>query len=215
MRKESITIICLVLCLGFVVGCLPDSAGNLNDDSVTPPTVLALESEAEIEPEATTTITPLPSLTATPITTSVPTAIPTISVPTETPVPTQLLPTGELHIRSQPEDALALIAGENLNGQTPTTWTLLPGTYTVTLTLAGYKDWIMPITVTTGSELTLTATLRQQHTVIPIAEGIIGSSEVQWSEDGQTVIYSLVDRQWPAHVTFLPAYKTWWSYEVL
>lgn len=134
-------------------------------------------------------------------------------VATTIPAPTQST-TGELHIFSEPEGAAASIVDENLIGQTPATWMLLPGTYTVTVSLEGYKDWVTPITVTVGTQQALTATLRQQHTIIPMFEGRMGSSNIQWSEDGQRIIYSTVNREWPAHVTFLPVYKNWWVYEV-
>lgn len=204
MRREIMAIIYLLLCLGLIVGCLPGDGGNLNDNlpaisSATPP----LEDEIRITPEATAITRPLPA----------PTYISTISpVFTDTPTPTQIS-TGELRIFSEPEGALAFIPSENLNAQTPATWALLPGIYTVTVTLAGYQEWMTPITVTVGSQVTLTATLRQEHTITRI-EGVGGVWSLAWSEDGQSLIYSRSDAQWPPHVLSLPAYQNWWLYDL-
>jgi hypothetical protein len=55
---------------------------------------------------------------------------------------------------------------------------------------------------------------RQQHTIIPIKEGITGSPSIKWADDGQSLIFSLIDPQWPYHVRFLPVYQNWWQYNL-
>ena len=194
MRKDIIIIICLMLCLGVAIGCLPNNVGYLNDNlPITSPTIPMLE----IEPKATVTGTSFPT----------PTAISTpTTIPLDTPVPTQI-PTGELYIFSEPEGAVAGIASENLSAHAPVSWTMLPGTYTVTLTLEGYQEWITPINVTAGSQVTLAVTLRQQHTIIPI-EGANYAWSLVWSDDGQSLTYATGG-------SFLPVTQSWWLYDLI
>lgn len=144
--------------------------------------------------------------TVVPIETATSTAV---APPTNTPPATQI-PIGELHIISEPEGALASIASEGLTAQTPVDWAMSPGTYTVTLFLEGYEDWTTSVKVGFGSKTRLTATLYKQYTITPLP----GGSDVQWSEDGQSLTYSQADEQWPAHVLILDVYRTWWRYDV-
>lgn len=205
MKKTPVVIaFYLILFLKFAIGCQPNDVGNSENN---PPMAMTATSFSEgvtatrQEPIATATLLPSPTITLTAITMSanVPATIETS--------------TGELHIVSEPEGAMATIASEGLSAQTPVAWTIMPGTYTVTFTLDGYEDWITQITVIENSKTRITASLHKQYVIIPIEENA-GLFDVQWSEDGQSLIYALGDEQWPSHVQFLPVYQTWWRYDI-
>jgi hypothetical protein len=83
------------------------------------------------------------------------------------------------------------------------------------------------IVTPTESSVTSTPTERQHHTIIPIedlscpigneqltAEGIPSSLDMQWSDDGQSLIYGRSNTQGPSYVQFLPYYQSWWQYNV-
>ncbi len=198
----GVVIICLLMPLGFMVGCQPNQVED-GGNSTPPhtPTVPVLGSEMATEPGVTAIVSPTP--TDTPFPEATPTTI----------LPTKIL-AGIVHIISDPEGVSASLINDQQNDdQTPVTWTLPPGMYTITLTLAGYENWIMPVVITAGSQMTLTATLHKQYPIIPIEENA-GLFDAQWSEDGQTITYALADDQWPSHVQFLPVYQRWWQYNV-
>ncbi len=203
--KETpiVTIICLMLLLGLTVGCQPSQVEN-RENNLPPrtPAVLLPGGGTATGQGETAIATPVPTATSTAEATS-----------SSTP-PATKISLAEVHIVSEPVGALASITSDDLSEQTPITWAMLPGTYTVTLALDGYEDWMTLITVTAGSQITLTATLRQHYTVIPIQEGILAASELRWSENGQSLIYALADEHWPAHVQWSPFYQNWWLYDV-
>jgi hypothetical protein len=66
--------------------------------------------------------------------------------------------TGTVSISSMPYLAEVFVDGENM-GYTPAKLKLQPGKHSFRCEKAGYKPWSKEITVTTGSELTLDATL--------------------------------------------------------
>jgi len=47
-------------------------------------------------------------------------------------------------------------------GNTPAKLNLAPGKHTIHLSLAGYKEWAREVTISAGSELTLTANLEKE-----------------------------------------------------
>lgn len=190
--------VCLLLWLIVVVGCQPSEVENLENNlrnNTLDSALLEGETMGEQESPTTPTLAFAPTATLTPEV-----------MATNTPEVTQV-PTGELHIISEPEGALASIVHNDLSEETPVSWALPPRIYSVTLTLAGYEDWTTSITVEAGSQMTLTATLRQQYTVIPIAEISGPLWHVQWSDDGQSLIYAV-------NGGFLPLYQEWWHYDV-
>lgn len=194
----------LLLWLIVAIGCQPAVVDNKDSDSegATLDSSL-LEGETTDEQAPLTTPSLVPVITAT--------LIPEVTA-TSAPEVTQIL-TGEVYILSDPVGALASVANSDLSGEAPVGWTLPPGTYSVTLTLAGYEDWTTLITVEPGVQITLTATLRQHHTIIPI-EGVGGVWELKWSIDGQFLTYSVNNEQGPPHVQSLPGYQNWWRYDV-
>ena len=201
----------LMFYLALLVGCQP----NQIEDQVsisptyTPSPTRPSESSVAVEEQipATATATMTTTAMAMPIVTNTASMMPT-STPPATPT------TGEVHISSEPDGAWASVINENLGGQTPLTWMLSPGTYTVTLTLPGYKDWASPITVTAGSSRLLTPILRQHHTIIPVAEPIVSVWDLKWADNGQSLVYAISDQQWPSYVRSLPVYQSWWLYDI-
>lgn len=193
-----ISCVCLLICLTVAVGCQSGEVENLGNNSGnnTPGNAL-LQNETIVEQESPTR--PSPALT------------PTVSrtpeiMATNTPEVTHVS-TGEVYIISDPEGALAFIGNNNLREKTPLSWALPSGTYLVTLTMAGYEDWTTSITVEVGSRTTLTATLRQQHTVTPVDELNGPLWHAQWSDNGQSLTYAV-------NGGFLPVYQEWWHYDV-
>jgi hypothetical protein len=76
----------------------------------------------------------------------------------ETPAPTN----GIVNISSNPAGADVSLDG-NFVGNSPATLKLSPGQHTVTLKMAGYTDWTRQISVQSGSEVQLTATLEKSQ----------------------------------------------------
>jgi len=74
--------------------------------------------------------------------------------------PTQETATGTVNVTSNPDGADVYADGQFV-GNSPAVLKLKPGKHTVTLKLSGYKDWSREITVESGSEVRLTATLEQ------------------------------------------------------
>lgn len=207
MKKEFIiNILGLMVFLGIVISCQSDQ-GEIgeNRSPTSTPTMFLPEggtaTRENITVMATSVVEPTPTSTARATPTSVLTATP--------------MTTGQVHIISEPSDVSASVINTDVNAQTPVIWTLLPGTYTVTLSMPGYEDWMTPITVTAGSQMTITAILRQRYTIIPVQDGIRAASSVQWSEDGQSLTYALANNEWPDHVQFLPVYQNWWRYDMV
>lgn len=64
-------------------------------------------------------------------------------------------------VKSSPDNAEVSVDG-NFMGNTPASLKLGAGKHTVKVSLAGYKDWSRDITVSAGSEMTLSATLEKQ-----------------------------------------------------
>ncbi|MCL4872331.1 MAG: PEGA domain-containing protein [Anaerolineae bacterium] len=195
----------LMLWLVVATSCQPTAVENLrnNSENITPVNSLQEdEMTGEQEPSPTPTRALAPTVTLTPEV-----------MATSTPVVTQV-PTAVVHIISEPEGALASVIDNDLSGETPISWALPPGTYSVTLALTGYEEWITSITIEAGSQITLTPTLRQHHTIVPIEDLSGPLWNLRWSDDGQSLMYSLSDEQWPYHVRLLPAYQSWWRYDV-
>ena len=67
---------------------------------------------------------------------------------------------GTVNVSSNPSGADVSLDGEFV-GNCPSTLKMLPGKHTVTVKLAGYKDWSKEITIQTGSEVQLTANLEK------------------------------------------------------
>ena len=59
-------------------------------------------------------------------------------------------------------DAADVSADGNFVGNAPATLKLSPGKHTIKVSLSGHKDWTREITVSTGSDVALNATLEQQ-----------------------------------------------------
>jgi hypothetical protein len=196
----------LILLLVAIVACQPSEVEDLEYklESKTPVSSLQENVVSEAEEVVLPIVTPSPTITATSTAEIVATNTPTITQ----------VPTGKVQIISEPEGALVSILNNSLSEETPVTWMLPLGIYTVTLTLAGYDDWIVPITVEASSEMTLTAILRQHHTIIPI-EKSAHIWELEWSEDGQSLTYSMGNEQWPLHVQSLSIYQSWWRYDMV
>jgi len=74
--------------------------------------------------------------------------------------PTQEAATGTVNVTSTPDGA-DVYADSQFVGNSPAVLKLKPGKHTVTVKLSGYKDWSREITVESGSDVRLTATLEQ------------------------------------------------------
>jgi hypothetical protein len=74
--------------------------------------------------------------------------------------PAQETATGTVNVTSNPDGADVYADGQFV-GNSPAVLKLEPGKHTVTVKLSGYKDWSREITVESGSEVRLTATLEQ------------------------------------------------------
>jgi hypothetical protein len=73
--------------------------------------------------------------------------------------------TGELEILSQPQGAAIYVNGVDQKATTPCKFTRVPpGTYTIKLTLRGYKDWEEQVTVEKGKTTRVEAVLEQKNT---------------------------------------------------
>jgi hypothetical protein len=68
--------------------------------------------------------------------------------------------TGAVNVTSNPAGADVLLDGQFV-GNCPAVLKLVPGKHTVTVKMSGYKDWSREITVQSGSEVQLTATLEK------------------------------------------------------
>ena len=68
---------------------------------------------------------------------------------------------GTVNLSSNPTGADVLVDGDFV-GNSPAALKLPRGRHTVTVKMAGYKDWSREITVQSGSEVQLTATLEKQ-----------------------------------------------------
>lgn len=70
--------------------------------------------------------------------------------------------TGVVNVSSDPSGADVSVDG-NFVGNSPAALKLAAGKHTLTVKLAGYKDWTRDITVLSGSDVQLTATLEKQN----------------------------------------------------
>ena len=125
---------------------------------------------ARTTPVKTATIpTPVASAPPEPLRTPTPVPTPTISarsepvrvIPTSKPAaiaPIKPLPTVQITFASNPPGASVTCNGTRF-GQTPFVIPMLPGTYPVKFTLAGYPDWDAEITVEEAKPSTLVAQL--------------------------------------------------------
>src|ERR1700733_13827156 len=68
--------------------------------------------------------------------------------------------TGGVNVSSDPAGADVLVDGDFV-GNCPASLKLAPGKHLVTVRLSGYKDWAREITVQSGSDVQLTATLEK------------------------------------------------------
>lgn len=84
------------------------------------------------------------------------------ALPVPPPAPPPEPTTGTVAISSMPYLAEVYVDGENM-GYTPAKLKLPPGKHSFRCEKSGYKPWTKEITVTTGSELTLDATLELNH----------------------------------------------------
>jgi len=69
---------------------------------------------------------------------------------------------GSVNISSNPSGAEVSVDGEFV-GNSPAALKLAPGKHTLSVKMAGYKDWSREITVLSGSEVQLTANLEKQE----------------------------------------------------
>lgn len=84
------------------------------------------------------------------------------AAPAESPAPAASdVATGTVSISSTPYLADLYVDGDNM-GYTPAKLKLVPGKHTFRCEKQGYKPWTKEITLTTGSELTLDATLERR-----------------------------------------------------
>ncbi len=67
---------------------------------------------------------------------------------------------GTVNVSSNPTGGDVLVDGEFV-GNCPAALKLAPGKHTVTVKMSGYKDWSREITVQSGSEVQLTASLEK------------------------------------------------------
>ena len=74
--------------------------------------------------------------------------------------PTQETATGTVNVTSNPDGADVYADGQFV-GNSPAVLKLKPGKHTVSVKLPGRKDWSREISVESGSEVRLTATLEQ------------------------------------------------------
>jgi hypothetical protein len=74
--------------------------------------------------------------------------------------PTQETATGTVNVTSNPDGADVYADGQFV-GNCPAVLKLKPGKHTVSVKLSGYRDWSRDISVESGSEVRLTATLEQ------------------------------------------------------
>jgi hypothetical protein len=89
-------------------------------------------------------------------------AAPAAQSAAEPPAPAAAEPaTGTVSVSSTPYLADLYVDGENM-GYTPAKLKLVPGQHTFRCEKQGYKPWTKGITLTTGSELTLDATLEKR-----------------------------------------------------
>ena len=206
MKKSPlICSICLLLWLLVASSCQSTVVEDLANNSEVATSADSLqENEITGEPELPQT----PTRATMPIVTGSPAV-----VATSTSIVTQI-PTAVVHIISDPERAFASVIDNELSGETPISWTLPPGTYSVTLSLTGYEDWVKSLKLQAGSQITLTPALRQLHTITAIEDLSGPLWNLQWAVDGQALTYSLSDEQWPHHVRSLSTYQTWWRYDV-
>lgn len=85
-----------------------------------------------------------------------------VAAPAESPAPAAPdLATGTVSISSTPYLADLYVDGDNM-GYTPAKLKLVPGKHTFHCEKQGYKPWTKEITLTTGAELTLDATLERR-----------------------------------------------------
>ena len=71
-------------------------------------------------------------------------------------------PKGSVNISSNPPGADVSVDGQFV-GNSPAALKLAPGKHTLSVKMAGYKDWSREITVYSGSEVQLTANLEKQE----------------------------------------------------
>ena len=74
--------------------------------------------------------------------------------------PTQETATGTVNVTSNPDGADVYADGQFV-GNSPAVLKLKPGKHTVTVKLSGHKDWSREISVESGSDVRLTATLEE------------------------------------------------------
>lgn len=67
---------------------------------------------------------------------------------------------GGINVASNPAGGDVLVDGDFV-GNCPASLKLAPGKHTVTVKYSGYKDWSREITVQSGSDVQLTATLEK------------------------------------------------------
>ncbi|HEY6804275.1 MAG TPA: PEGA domain-containing protein [Pyrinomonadaceae bacterium] len=98
--------------------------------------------------------TPAASETAAQVPATEPVAAPSASTPSTTTVASSVL------IKSDPIGAEITI-GEKFVGTTPSTLKLTPGEHTIVISKSGYKEWKRTVTLNSGSEITLDASLEK------------------------------------------------------
>jgi len=106
---------------------------------------------------ATTAVAPAPSSPVAPPAGQPPDASAASGAPTP-PAPSNQL--ASVAVASQPDAADITVDGKYV-GSTPSTVTLTPGDHTIKIEKSGFKAWERTITVSPGSEVTVSATLEQ------------------------------------------------------
>jgi len=82
------------------------------------------------------------------------------SAPTPTPVMTSAPATGLVEVRSAPADAEVFVDSRPA-GRTPLTLKLVPGLHSFQVVMSGYQDWVTQISVASGTQQQVMATLAQ------------------------------------------------------
>jgi hypothetical protein len=204
-NTRIIATVWLMLLLTVTVACQPDGMERFENSSQTKvPVFASLENETDLIQEPLNTPTHVSYATATPLIEVIVTSIPLTTQTT----------TGLVHITSEPEGAWASVINTHLVEQTPVTWTMQPGMYTVTLTLNGYEDWATSVFVSAGEIVSVITRLHRDYTITPIEELQGPLWYLRWSDDGQSLTYALSDERWPHHVRHLPVYQSWWTYNL-
>lgn len=128
--------------------CVPRSVARQTERRVTGVPVSVAEKEREFVPVGVTT-----SVAKGPAETQTGEEKPAAS-------PAQETATGTVNVTSNPDGADVYADGQFV-GNSPAVLKLKPGNHTVTVKLSGHPDWSREITVESGSEVRLAATLEQ------------------------------------------------------